>query len=175
MPQAEPTIIAGLTQPDAAIIVAIIAGTVAMLTAIFTYVTTRHAAMVAAKAAEHNAEISAEASRRTAALTAEVARLTSDEKLKREFQLEYAAERVAHELMSDPRWSLRSLALLKIHLGGFEDDELRKILVRAGAIRFESKSGYEVWGLLERNRDLLGVTKINADPVNRPTMPAWVE
>jgi hypothetical protein len=173
--QVDSSIIAAATQAQGAIIVAIIAGVVALATAIFAYLTARQTAKVAAEAAEHNAAISAEASRKTAALTAEVARLTSEEKLKREFQLEYAAERVARELMSDPRWSLRSLALLKIHLGGFDDDELRKILVRAGGIRFESKSGYEIWGLLERNRDLLGVTKIDADPMNRPTMPEWVK
>ena len=36
-------------------------------------------------------------------------------------------------------------------LGGFEDNELRKILIRAGAVRFEGDN--ELWGLLSRNTD----------------------
>jgi hypothetical protein len=97
----------------------------------------------------------------------------TEHRLRREFQLDFAAERVAHQLMRDSEWPLRSLAVIKIHLGGFADDELRKILVRAGAIRFESRSGLELWGLLDRNRHLLGVTKIDQDPANPPTMPTW--
>jgi hypothetical protein len=52
-------------------------------------------------------------------------------------------------------------------LGGFKEDELRQILVRCGAIRFMSKSGLELWGLLERNEDRLGLTKIASDPANQ--------
>jgi hypothetical protein len=68
------------------------------------------------------------------------------------------------------------MAVIKVHLGGFADDELRKILVRAGAVRFEAKSGSELWGLLERNHDLLGVTKVPWDPENpkENSLPQWV-
>jgi len=72
-------------------------------------------------------------------------------RLRREFRLEFAAEHVARELMNDPRWEQRSFEAIKSRLGGFADDDLRRILVRAGAIRF-SVSGKEHWGLLERNR-----------------------
>jgi hypothetical protein len=88
----------------------------------------------------------------------------------------YAAEDVANALMKHSKWRLRSWNVIKVHLGGFSDDELRKILVRAGAIRFEAKSGSELWGLLDRNRDLLGVTQVPWDPENplhRPS-PSWV-
>ncbi len=44
----------------------------------------------------------------------------------------------------------RSFVTLKKHLGGFEDDELRKILVRAGAIRTFREDGSEWWHLLSR-------------------------
>jgi hypothetical protein len=50
---------------------------------------------------------------------------------------------------------------------GFDDNELRRILVRAGAIRFESKSGYEMWALMTRvPSDWLerGLTKLEQDP-----------
>jgi len=35
------------------------------------------------------------------------------------------------------------------------DIELRKVLVRAGAVRFEGPGGKEMWGLLERNSEKL--------------------
>lgn len=43
---------------------------------------------------------------------------------------------------------------MKKHLGGFEDDELRKILVRAGAIRvYRKEDNAEMWTLLERSQE----------------------
>jgi hypothetical protein len=104
----------------------------------------------------------------TGALTAFVTVGVSERKLRREFVLEFAAERLAHELLKT-RWRLRSFELIKLHLGGFEDDNLRQILVKAGAIRFRSKSGFELWGLLERTEDLLGQVRVPWDPENRPT------
>ena len=90
-----------------------------------------------------------------------------ERKLQKEYQLHDSAERVARALLSDRTWRLRSFKVIRHHLGGFEDDELRKILVRCGAVRFMSKSGHELWGLLERNGDRLGMTKIDADPANQ--------
>ena len=87
-----------------------------------------------------------------------------ERRLQREYQLHDSAERVAHTLLSDSRWRLRTFMVIRHHLGGFGDDELRKILVRSGAIRFKSKSGTELWGLVERNADRLGVTQIDSDP-----------
>lgn len=89
-----------------------------------------------------------------------------EQKLQKEYQLQDTAERVARELLSDGKWRLRSFKVIRHHLGGFEENDLRKILVRCGAIRFMSKSGEELWGLLERNRDRLGVTRIDSDPAN---------
>jgi hypothetical protein len=37
-------------------------------------------------------------------------------------------------------------------LGGFEDNEIRQTLIRAGALQFKGKGGKEMSGLLERNR-----------------------
>lgn len=89
-----------------------------------------------------------------------------ERKLQKEFQLQDSAQRVAYELLSNPDWPLRSYKVIRHHLGGFVDDELRKILVRTGAIRFKSKSGEELWGLVERNRNRLGITQIDQDPAN---------
>ena len=90
-----------------------------------------------------------------------------ERKLQKEYQLQDSAERVARALLSDQTWRLRSFKVIRHHLGGFEEDELRKILVRCGAIRFMSKSGQELWGLVERNFDRLGITKVDADPAHQ--------
>ena len=90
-----------------------------------------------------------------------------ERKLQKEYQLQDSAERVARALLSDQTWRLRSFKVIRHHLGGFEEDELRKILVRCGAIRFMSKSGQELWGLVERNSDRLGITKVDADPAHQ--------
>ena len=67
---------------------------------------------------------------------------------------EFMAERVARELLSDSRWQRRSFKQIERTLGGFQGDELRKILVRAGAIRsYHRRNGgaeEEFWGLRER-------------------------
>jgi hypothetical protein len=94
----------------------------------------------------------------TAIVTAFVTTRVSGRQLHRQFQLEFASEYFAHQLMQDRKVPLRSFELIKYHLGGFDEDELRQILVRAGGIRFESTEGNEMWGLLSRNRKLLGAT-----------------
>lgn len=103
----------------------------------------------------------------TAVLTVIVTVSVAERKLRRDFRLDFAAEKAANNLLRT-RWRLRSFDLIKVHLGGFSDDELRKILVRAGAVRFSSKSGIELWGLLDRTRDLLGLHRVPWDPENRP-------
>jgi len=40
-------------------------------------------------------------------------------------------------------------------VGGFPPDELRQILVRAGAVRFGTEGDGELWGLISRNLDKL--------------------
>ena len=76
-----------------------------------------------------------------------------ERKLKTEFRTEFMAEQVAEALLKNEQWKKRTFTEIQKRLGGFEDDELRKILVRAGAIRFESKTEGEMWGLLSRNWD----------------------
>jgi len=92
----------------------------------------------------------------TAALTALATFLIQEMRLRRDFKLdrdrlrtEFMAEQVARKLLECEKWKKRSFKEIKKRLGGFEDDELRKILVRAGAVRFEGDD--ELWGLLSRN------------------------
>jgi hypothetical protein len=78
----------------------------------------------------------------------------------------FAPEGVAHEMLMDRKWRYRTFRALKYHLGGFTDDELRKILVRAGGIRLTA-GGQEVWGLLSRNRKYLSIDEIEEAPTTQ--------
>lgn len=77
--------------------------------------------------------------------------------------LRFAPEGVAHALLADRKVPYRTFLSLKYHLSGFADDELRKILVRAGGIRLTA-GGQEVWGLLSRNRKYLATEDIKDAP-----------
>lgn len=67
-----------------------------------------------------------------------------------EFKTEYMAESTAKHFLNHQSFTDRSFDTLKKNLGGFEEDELRKILVRAGAIRTYRQDGSEWWRLLSR-------------------------
>jgi hypothetical protein len=70
--------------------------------------------------------------------------------LREQHKVEYMAEETARHFLSHKSFTDRSFETLRNHLGGFEDDELRKILVRAGAIRIYRDDGSEWWRLLSR-------------------------
>ena len=70
--------------------------------------------------------------------------------LREQHKTEYMAEDTARHFLSHKSFTDRSFETLKMHLGGFEDDELRKILVRAGAMRVYRDDGSEWWRLLSR-------------------------
>ncbi|MCJ0765273.1 hypothetical protein [Variovorax terrae] len=63
---------------------------------------------------------------------------------------EFMAEETARHFLSHKSFTDRSFETLRKNLGGFEDDELRRILVRAGAIRVYREDGSEWWRLLSR-------------------------
>lgn len=70
---------------------------------------------------------------------------------------DFMAETIAIHFLSHKSYTDRSFATLKQHLGGFEDDDLRKILVRAGAIRIfrDVEQNDEWWRLLSRNNEFI--------------------
>ena len=70
--------------------------------------------------------------------------------LQEQHKVEYMAEETARHFLSHKSFTDRSFETLRNHLGGFDDDELRKILVRAGAIRVYRDDGSEWWRLLSR-------------------------
>ena len=82
-------------------------------------------------------------------------RLQAD-RLRTELRTPFMAEEAIRQLLQHDDWTQRSFALIKRRVGGFGDDELRQLLVRAGALRFEDPGGEEFWGLRERNHDRLG-------------------
>lgn len=89
-----------------------------------------------------------------AAFTGYVTFRVQERRLKQELKTEFMAEEAAKKLLSEEKWEKRSFSEISKRLGGFQEDELRKILVRAGAVRFE-KSGNkeELWGLISRNKN----------------------
>jgi hypothetical protein len=99
-----------------------------------------------------------------AIVTALITSIVAERKLRREHQLDFMAEAAAKELLKDARFRLRSFPVIRHHLAGFDDDELRRVLVRSGALRWNSKSGLELWGLLSRNHERLSATKLDVDP-----------
>lgn len=74
-----------------------------------------------------------------------------------EQKTDFMAETTVIHFLSHKSFTDRSFETLKNHMGGFEDDELRKILVRAGAIRVfrEGEENEEWWRLLSRNKEYI--------------------
>jgi hypothetical protein len=72
---------------------------------------------------------------------------------------EHMAEKTAQHFLSHKGYTDRSFNLLRERLGGFEDDELRRILVRAGAIRYTRSNGDEYWRLLSREPEAIAHAK----------------
>lgn len=68
---------------------------------------------------------------------------------------EFMAEKTARYFLSHKTHIERSFVTLKQHMGGFDDDELRRILVRAGAIRVfrDGNEKDEWWRLLSRQEE----------------------
>lgn len=80
-------------------------------------------------------------------------------RVREENKTEFQAEQTALHFLSHKNYTDRSFETLKKHLGGFEDDELRKILVRAGAIRTYREDQSEWWRLLCRNDEYIANKK----------------
>ena len=104
--------------------------------------------------------------------------------------LEFAAEGVAREMLMDRKCPYRTFRVLKYHLCGFTDDELRRILVRAGGIRLTSvdrRSGGFSRGIastsaLRKSRKrqqlkLLSIPLVNSRTINsskRVALKNWI-
>jgi hypothetical protein len=148
-------------QVPAAIIAGIVSLVGGLITAAVTLGVARQRATVDEKLATLKGSIDGDLATRRAAVDEKLAQLKGELDQRTLFQ----AERVARELMEHPEFDLRSFAQIRHHIGGFDDETLRIILVRAGALRFGpiggplfgpgGDSSKERWGLIERNRHLL--------------------
>ncbi|WP_327713716.1 hypothetical protein OG912_38135 (plasmid) [Streptomyces sp. NBC_00464] len=69
---------------------------------------------------------------------------------------EHMAEAAINRLLKHAEWPYRSLDRIRKEIGGFDDTELRRLLVRSGAVRLPNDPELgEVWGLVKRNKDAL--------------------
>ncbi|WP_052749045.1 hypothetical protein [Arsukibacterium ikkense] len=73
------------------------------------------------------------------------------QRLEADFKTQDSAEKLIRSLLEQPDWSKRSFDTIASKVGGFNDDDLRQLLVRSGAVRFYSADGKELWGLLSKN------------------------
>ena len=64
---------------------------------------------------------------------------------------EFIAESTIKQFLMDENYTDRTFSKIEKHLGGFEPDELRKLLVRSGAIRIYNENNEEFWRLLKEN------------------------
>ena len=87
----------------------------------------------------------------TATLTGLATVAIEEYRHRRNSKLQIAAQSATKELLESANWRKRSFKSIKARLGGFEDDELRKMLVSVGAVRFTDDDNRELWGLRSRN------------------------
>lgn len=88
---------------------------------------------------------------RKAAREAHEAQLQAQEhRLRTEWKTEYMAEEAIHELLSIENWEQRRFGAIKFRIRGFSDNELRQLLVRAGAIALGGRGDAEWWGLKDK-------------------------
>ncbi|SED56087.1 hypothetical protein SAMN05216532_4941 [Streptomyces sp. 2231.1] len=93
-------------------------------------------------------------------LSVRVARITADNALQvqsQELRSEFMAVAAMQQMLQHPKYSQRSFDKIKERVGGFSDEELRRLLVGAGAVRIRDEAGRdrELWGLRERNERFL--------------------
>ena|SRR5690606_26157824 len=78
---------------------------------------------------------------------------------------EHMAEKTAQHFLGHKGYTDRSFQLLSERLGGFDPEELRRILVRAGAIRYKRSNGTEYWRLLSRDAEAIARAKAKGQQV----------
>ena len=78
---------------------------------------------------------------------------------------EHMAETTARYFLSHKGYTDRSFQLLSERLGGFDPDELRRILVRAGAVRYLRRDGSEFWRLLSREPEAIAKARAKGEPI----------
>ncbi len=73
-------------------------------------------------------------------------------KLEQQYKTERNADAALSKFLTHVKFKRRSFNYLSEKMGGFEADELRKMLVRNGAIRTITEDKKEWWELLEEHK-----------------------
>jgi hypothetical protein len=145
-----------LASDTAAIIVASISGVVSLTVAAGAAWARHTLSQRQAEQAKELHEAKLRADSANARYAEEAALRAQEAKLRTELRTEFMAEEAIRLLLEHEDWTLRSFEEIKRRIRGFDDDELRQLLVRAGAVAFErTRGGDEMWGLRERNRGRL--------------------
>lgn len=76
-------------------------------------------------------------------------------KIQESNKTDFMAENTVKHFLNHKGYTDRSFETIKKYVGGFEDDELRKILVRSGAVRTYREDGSEWWRLLSRMEEYI--------------------
>jgi hypothetical protein len=84
------------------------------------------------------------------------------ELLREQYKTEFMAEEAARHYLSHANYTDRSFTVLEKRLGGYSGDDLRRLLVRAGAVRLMRKDGSEWWRLLARNDEAIARREMSA-------------
>jgi hypothetical protein len=85
----------------------------------------------------------------------EASMLAQEARLRTELRTEFMAEEAIHSLLRHKNYELRTFEAISRRIPGFKPDELRRLLVRAGAVAFYGDAGEEMWGLRDRNQHRL--------------------
>ena len=90
-------------------------------------------------------------------------------RLEAEFATQTSVETALRHLLEIPELRYRSFPRIQHHIGGFESNELRRSLVRAGAVRFIAEDGTEMWALRERvpEQFRLSAWRVAGSPKNK--------
>ena len=90
-------------------------------------------------------------------------------RLKAEFATESSAEAALRHLLALHELPYRTFPMIRHHVGGFESNELRRLLVRAGAVRFMAADGTELWALREHVLEDFKISRwrLNQAPINK--------
>jgi hypothetical protein len=75
---------------------------------------------------------------------------TQRARLAAEYATEDSAESAIRHLLELHHLPYRTFPMIRHHIGGFQANELRKLLVRSGAVRFMAADGTELWALRDR-------------------------
>ncbi|MEO0496123.1 MAG: hypothetical protein AAF141_01960, partial [Pseudomonadota bacterium] len=89
----------------------------------------------------------------------------AENRLKEKYERELSPQKLARQVLLAKRSKSLPFAVLQAHFGGLDDNQLRRALLAAGALRFKAEDGSEEWGLISRNKARLAKPESLIAPV----------